>query len=94
MDNIEVKLNINRVFDSLKALLQYKNEKYGDSALTPINIFSKLDAETGLLVRLDDKLARIKNGKDLRKNDVADIMGYLALLSIKNGWTDFSEFKD
>lgn len=80
--------------DSLKSLLLYKNSKYGNSGLEPINIFNKQSAETGLLLRLDDKIARIKNSPELRKNDVADLFGYLALVCVSRGWLNFDEFKD
>lgn len=85
---------IREVFENLHDLLQYKNARYGDSATKPIRIFSKTDATTGLLQRIDDKIARIKNSDDLRKNDVADLMGYLGLLCVTKGWTRFDEFKD
>lgn len=85
---------ISQTCDSLKVLLLYKNEKYGNSGLEPINVFSKQSAETGLLQRLDDKIARIKNSTELRKNDVADLFGYLALLCVSKGWDNFDEFKD
>ena len=85
---------IAKVSDSLHDLLQYKNNKYGSSGLTPINVFSKTDAETGLLQRIDDKIARIKNSPELRKNDVADLIGYLILLCVTKDWNDFNEFKD
>ena len=87
-------MEIETTCDSLKSLLLYKNSKYGNSGLQPINVFSKASSETGLLQRLDDKVARIKNSPDLRKNDVADLFGYLALLCVSKGWTNFDEFKD
>jgi len=34
------------------------------------------------------------NSSELRKNDVSDVMGYLALLCIAHDWLDFEEFKD
>ncbi len=85
---------IEQVFVGLHDLLQYKNSKYGNSGIEPINVFSKVSAETGLLQRLDDKIARIKNSPELRKNDVADVVGYLVLLCVTKGWTNFDEFKD
>ena len=88
------KAQISEAFDSLKDLLLYKNGKYGNSGIEPINVFSKASAETGLLQRIDDKIARIKNSPELRKNDIADLTGYLVLLCVKNGWTTFDEFKD
>lgn len=89
-----VQENICEVLDAMKGLLIYKNTKYGNSALNPIQIFSKLDAGGSIGVRLDDKLMRIKNGDELRKNDVSDMIGYLTLLCVQKGWTDFKEFMD
>ena len=82
------------VTDSLKKVLMTKNLRYGDSALTPIKFFSNLSGEEALKVRLDDKLSRIQNSEELRKNDVVDLMGYLALLCISKGWTDFDDLID
>lgn len=82
------------VTDSLQGLLLEKNRRYGDSALSPVNIFSKLDAGSSIKVRLDDKLSRVINGSELRKNDVADILGYLVLLCVSQDWTDFADLVD
>lgn len=90
----ETQVKISAVYDSLKSLVIYKNEKYGNSALEPLGIFSKNSSTNSILIRLDDKLQRIKNANELRKNDVCDIMGYLCLLCVDKGWTDFEEFKD
>jgi hypothetical protein len=82
-------------FDSMKNLVIEKNRRYGDAALAPKNIFSKLDAGEGLKARIDDKISRIMANKgDIRKNDVADLIGYLALLSVSQGWVDFSDLLD
>lgn len=85
---------IAKVFDALHDLLQYKNSKYGNSATDPIKVFSKVDATTGLLQRIDDKIARIKNSTEIRKNDTADLIGYLVLLCVTKDWNNFDEFKD
>jgi len=72
------------VLDEIQELLLQKNEKYGNSALEPLGVFSKLSAKEGLLVRIDDKLKRIKNGS-LDKDDedvINDLIGYLVLLKI------------
>jgi hypothetical protein len=69
----------------IRELLISKNIKYGNSALEPIGIFSKLDPTEGLLIRIDDKLKRIKNGS-LEKDDedvINDLIGYLVLLKIQ-----------
>lgn len=85
---------LTKVCQGLNDLLLYKNEKYGNSALEPIGVFNKLDAKNSILIRLDDKISRIRNGKEVRKNDVVDVMGYLALLCVANEWFDFSEYMD
>jgi hypothetical protein len=94
LDGNQPKTEIEVVCDGLKELLTYKNQKYGSSALEPINVLSKVDATTGLLLRADDKIARIKNSKELRKNDVVDLIGYLTLICVNNEWNNFDEFKD
>lgn len=71
------------VCDELKAFLLSKNDSYGSSAFEPSNVFSKLPAEEGILVRIDDKLKRIKNNQGYPgDNDVKDLAGYLILLMV------------
>ena len=72
------------VLEEIRDLLIAKNQKYGNSALEPLGVFSQLSAKEGLLVRIDDKLKRIKNGS-LEKDDedvINDLIGYLILLKI------------
>lgn len=85
------KSEFSQITESIADLLEYKNEKYGNAVLDPLDIF-KGKCKAGQ--RLDDKLSRVKNSSSLRKNDVADLIGYLVLTCKENGWTDFSEFKD
>lgn len=75
---------IKQVCDELCALLQKKNAAYGDSALNPIRIFSKLPPEEGIRVRVDDKLSRLLSGdeKAFGEEPEWDLMGYLVLLRI------------
>ena len=70
--------------NEIRDLLVSKNEAYGDSALEPNNIFSKLDNAQGICARIDDKLSRIKNvGLDDKTEDTLDdLIGYLILLKI------------
>lgn len=82
------------ITEQLCDMLLHKNMKYGDSALHPIRIFSKLEAGNSICQRLDDKISRIKNSDKLSKNDVVDLMGYLTLLCASKMWTDFTKFKD
>jgi hypothetical protein len=73
-----------RILSEITEMLIAKNEKYGNSALEPLGVFSQLSAKEGLLVRIDDKLKRIKNGS-LDKDDedvINDLIGYLVLLKI------------
>ena len=73
------------ICDEVKNLLLEKNKKYGDSALNPVRIFSNASTVEQLLVRIDDKLSRLKSGAGLLANDedvVMDLMGYLVLLKI------------
>jgi hypothetical protein len=86
-----VEPDFKKITDSIASLLEYKNEKYGNSALEPMNIFQ---GKCKVGQRLDDKLARVKNGDDLKKNDIADLIGYLTLTCVENGWDNFDEFKD
>lgn len=92
------KEKIIEIMDSMKDLLLYKNEKYGDSALSPNNIFYKGDSANSILIRLDDKIGRIKNNSDSlpRMNDVCDIIGYctLLLVSMNISPEDISHLKD
>ena len=92
MNNTQDKIKM--VCDSLSEFLCEKNKRYGDSALNPINIFSKSDANTIILSRIDEKILRIKNSDELRKNDIVDLTGYLILYLISQNWEDFKEFLD
>jgi hypothetical protein len=85
--------DISTTLYSLKKLLLEKNERYGNAALEPIGIFDKSESSS-ILTRIDDKLSRVQNSKELRMNDVVDLLGYLTLLCVENGWTDFNELID
>ena len=65
-------------------LLCKKNKSYGDSACSPIQIFSKLDANEAICARIDDKLSIIANrGLNGDTEDALfDLIGYLILLQI------------
>ena len=68
----------------LEELLLSKNEKYGNSALEPLNVFSEAGAVAGIKMRIDDKLKRIKNAGlvDATEDTLQDLAGYLILLMI------------
>ena len=73
--------------DGIKALLLSKNEKYGNSALKPVTVFSKLNSAEAIKARIDDKLSRIANVglNDATEDTLDDLIGYLLLLKIANG---------
>jgi hypothetical protein len=73
-----------QVLSEITEMLVAKNQKYGNSAIEPLGIFSDLSPEEGLKVRIDDKLKRINNGS-LQKDDedvINDLIGYLVILKI------------
>ena len=71
--------------DEIKRLLLEKNIAYGNSALSPIQIFAKAGAQEGIANRIDDKLNRIKNNQSyVGDNDLDDLIGYLILYKISN----------
>lgn len=83
--------DLDKVLHELRTLLIDKNSAYGDSALNPIRIFSKAQAHSQILVRIDDKLSRIRNfqgqevgpsGDAAVEDTIQDLMGYLVLLKI------------
>ena len=77
--------DISRTCDAIKQLLLEKNMAYGDSALNPCRIFSSASITEQLLVRIDDKLNRVKQGTGLfggGEDVITDLIGYLVLLRI------------
>ena len=85
------KSSISSVMNGLTDFLIAKNKKYGNSALEPLKVFSKIEPENGICVRIDDKLSRLANATELRKNDIVDLTGYLVLLCTQKNWDNFEE---
>ena len=87
-DDIDIQTNedfsehLDRVINNISDLLKSKNKAYGNSALEPANVFSKLDAVESLCSRIDDKLMRISNKgiNDKTEDTINDLIGYLLLL--------------
>jgi hypothetical protein len=81
MSNLpQTQIDIATTCDSIKEMLLEKNKRYGDSALNPVRIFSKADPIEAILVRMDDKLSRIRNlEKDDSEDAYLDLIGYLVL---------------
>lgn len=85
---------IGKVVEALSEFLIAKNKNYGNSALKPLKVFSKVEPTNSICVRMDDKISRIVNSSELRKNDIVDLTGYLVLLLAQKGWDDFKELID
>lgn len=68
---------------AVEKLLLSKNRKYGDSAINPTQIFSKLDPIEQIKVRIDDKVNRVRNQQEDEDEDVEqELIGYLILLRV------------
>ena len=95
MQNSQVQ--IAQVCDKVKDLLLEKNLKYGDSALSPLRVLSKSSPVEQILVRIDDKLNRIKQGSGLLETDedvVLDLIGYFVLLKVALDRDFISSYND
>jgi hypothetical protein len=79
----QTQVDISTTCDAIKVLLLEKNRKYGDSALSPVRVFSKSDPLEQIRVRLDDKLSRLRNqAADEDEDVISDLIGYLVLYKI------------
>lgn len=83
MSDTEQKIKL--VCEDLVEMLCQKNRAYGNSALDPVRIFSDASTEEQLLVRMDDKLSRIRNQGGIADDEdpVKDLTGYLILYLVK-----------
>lgn len=78
MSDFERQLDL--VLATLRETLLDKNRRYGNSALEPIQVFSRLSASERINVSIDYKLSRIMNAKDDEPEDAKlDLIGYLIL---------------
>ena len=75
-----MKQTIIEICNEIKELLLKKNESYGNAAAEPVNIFSSFSSIEAINIRIDDKLKRIKEGKEYENEDTElDLIGYLIL---------------
>jgi hypothetical protein len=81
-ENADFAWHLDKVTESITDLLKEKNAAYGNTALNPLGIFSKLGASEAIKARIDDKLARIANKglNDDTEDTARDLVGYLLLL--------------
>ena len=74
---------VQRITATISDMLIEKNNSYGNSALDPIQVFADYDPVSQILVRIDDKLSRIKRGNEFPGDDtINDLIGYLILLKM------------
>jgi hypothetical protein len=76
--------NLHVTCNKIKNLLIEKNQAYGNTALNPTKIFSKLSSTEAICARIDDKLSRIQNKgiNDKTEDTIDDLIGYLLLLKM------------
>ena len=81
-ENADFAWHLDKVTESITDLLKEKNAAYGNTALSPLGVFSKLGAAEAIKARIDDKLARIANKglNDDTEDTARDLVGYLLLL--------------
>lgn len=82
--SVEAQAAIAAKCDEIKAMLLKKNEAYGDSVFETRRTFSDITDPLALIrVRMDDKLARIRNAQETGFKDdedpYLDLIGYLIL---------------
>jgi hypothetical protein len=71
-----------KILQDTEKLLE-KNRKYGDSALSPVRIFSKANPVEQIRIRLDDKISRLQSQQvDDTEDTELDLAGYLVLLRV------------
>ena len=75
----DFRTEVQAVLKEIEDILVEKNESYGNSALDPLNVFSKSSAVEGIAQRIDDKLSRLKRGSEIGEDTVLDLTGYLIL---------------
>ena len=75
--------DLDTILRQVRDVLISKNRKYGDSALTPVRVFSDADNVAQINVRMDDKLSRMANQQaDDDEDAELDLLGYMLLKRI------------
>lgn len=87
-DEPQIERDINETCSRMTEFLIEKNRRYGSSAFEPLRIFASAPSDEQILIRIDDKLSRIKNASELKINDVVDLTGYLLLYITMKEWAD------
>lgn len=71
--------NVRRILDGVADIVVARNKEYGNSALDPVQVFSKSGRMEQLKVQLDHKLSRIARGGDPGIDTLRDLIGYEVL---------------
>lgn len=71
-----------QVMEETRSMLITKNAQYGDSALSPLRIYSTSSPHEQLLVRMDDKISRMAHGAAAGEDPAGDLLGYQVLILI------------
>ena len=89
---------IEKTLYEMRDMLLEKNKQYGNSAFKPSRMFSRISVAEGLLVRLDDKVSRLRNmvkSQDVDPEDtILDLFGYLVLARVANQLIERGEIQD
>ena len=88
---------MNVCLDIAEMLLK-KNISYGNSAIAPVRVLSQANAEEQILIRIDDKLNRLKYQQEYENEDtVQDLVGYFILLMVmrrQEAWDNGDHLED
>jgi hypothetical protein len=77
----EFKTLLDKALAEVRETLVSKNAGYGDSWCNAEQVFSKVSSRERLLVRLDEKIRRVRNlGSHDTEDTFKDILGYLTLV--------------
>ncbi len=95
MENSQFEKSVRDVLDDVAEMLIAKNRSYGNSATSPLRIFSRSDRTEQIRVRIDDKLSRMARGNgSLGEDTVLDLIGYLVLLRVAERMGDATSATD
>lgn len=84
-----------RICGEVAEFLIEKNNRYGDSALNPVRIFSEASVDEQIRVRIDDKLSRLARNRGVEDEDIIkDIIGYLIILQMHTEDKRLKEIED
>lgn len=81
-DQAQFAARVDEVLGLYRQTLIEKNRLYGDSALSPLNVFSQAKPAEQLRIAIDHKLSRLARGIGNSEDTTLDLACYLVLLRI------------